>query len=245
MNKKSNLLYGFAGVLILATTFLPAAALAREGEASGVTVSGTISTHVETEDGGDGVSSNASTTARVHEGDENGTSETNQNDTESNTSRFNDGEHQSSKSGHESDKNDNEIEVDQESADNASTTIDSPEHVSNHGELRSFLNHVVKEDNRISDVHVSSSTIETHYEMPAKFLWVIPMNLTADVSVTSDGSVTITYPWYAFFFAKHKNNLAGQLGQSATSTGTTTLSASDQARLLNLLFSHLKTSAEQ
>jgi hypothetical protein len=244
MNKKSNLIQGFVGALILATTLLPAAALARDGEDSGATLPVNISTHIESEDSGDGVSSNSTTTATLQDEGEN-SDNNNQGEEASSTSRHNEGEHQSIKSGHESDVNDNEIEIDQESADTATTTIDAPEHVSNHGELRSFLNHIVKEDSRISDVHVSSSTIETHYEMPAKFLWAIPTNLTADVTVNSDGSVTVTYPWYAFLFAKHDSNLTAQLQQSATSTGTTTLSASVQAHLLNLLFSSLKTSSEQ
>lgn len=215
---------GFVGALVLATTLLPAAALARDGGDSreGSTVN--VSTHIGSDDGIGEVSANSTTTATLR----------------------NDGEDESIDSGRDSQENDNEIEVDKESAHNASTTIDAPEHVSNRGELRSFLNHVVKSDDRISDVRVSSSTIETHYQMPAKFLWTIPMNLTANVSVNSDGSVSVTYPWYAFLFAKHDSDLVAQLQQSAASTGTTTtLSASAQAHLLNALFSNLKTSTQQ
>ncbi|MBY0473196.1 hypothetical protein K2Q00_02840 [Patescibacteria group bacterium] len=228
MDKKSTLAQGLVGALVLATTLLPAAALARDGEDSRTTLPVNVSTHIESEGSDDSISADSATTATVR-----GDNEDKSNDSSGRKLEENDNEIES------------EIEIDQESAHNASTTIDAPEHVSNRGELRSFLNHVIKADDRISDVRVSSSTIETHYQMPAKFLWTIPMNLTAKVSVDSNGSVNITYPWYAFLFAKHDSDLAAQLEQSAASTGTTTLSASAQAHLLNLLFSNLKTSTGQ
>lgn len=233
----------FIGLLIAATGFLPAAALARDNEDSGATLPVNISAPIESEDGGDSVSANSTTTATLRDEGEN--SDNNKQNKEASSTTRNNGEHRSVESVRTSDDTDTEIEIDHDSADNATTTIDTPEQVTNHGELRSFLNHVVKADDHISDVHVSSSTIETHYQIPAKFLWTIPMNLTANVSVASDGSVTVTYPWYAFLFAKHDSTIATQLEQSATSTGTTTLSASAQAQLLNLLFANLKTSTGQ
>lgn len=227
MKKQSYHTQVFAGALILALGLLPAAALARDNEGS---VSGIITSHTGVQGG------EVSTETDIQAG--------------ASVGAQNDGDRSEGVSGSErhqgdenvSDDDADEIEIDQDSADNASSTIDAPEHVTNRGELRSFLNHIVKADEHIADVHISTSTIETHYALPAKFLWAIPASLTADVAIQSDGSVTITYPWYAFLFAKHDSELAAQLHSvaSAGASASTTLSASERAHLLDLLFSTLK-----
>lgn len=255
MKKQSWLNYTFVGVLVLTIGILPAAAFARDDDNSGSHATGTAVIHVETSDGEE-ISVGATTTEGTHaedvdenESDNADNADNNDQGKEASSTRHGqDNEHRDTTPRHESDSDDEdagEIEIDHDSADNATTTIDAPEHVSNRGELRSFLNHVIKEDDRIADVHVSSTTIETHYEMPAKFLWTIPVNLTAEVSVKNDGSVSITYPWYAFLFAKHRGDIETQLEQSVASTSSTTFSANTQAHLLNLLFLTLKNSAGQ
>lgn len=151
---------------------------------------------------------------------------------------------------HEGSENNNnngdneDIDVDHDSALHASSTVTTAVEVKNRGQLRSFLNHLIKGDDRVDDVHVSSTTIETHYQMPAKFLWAIPTTLPAEVVVNADGSVTVSYPWYSFLFAKNGKDLRSQIMTTATSTttATTTVSASVQAHLLNALFSALKES---
>ncbi len=178
---------------------------------------------------------------------ENDNSENDKHDMASTSKNHKGDNNESSIGGEENNNNDGEIEIDHESADNASSTINTPDRVSNRGQLRSFLNHVVKGDDNISDVHVSSTTIETHYELPAKFLWAIPTNIKADVVVNADGSVTVNYPWYAFLFSKNGeiDNKLTQSISSTTGTGaSTTLSANAQAHLLNLLFASLKVSSK-
>lgn len=145
---------------------------------------------------------------------------------------------------------DTDFEVSAADATAASTTIDAPERVTTRGELRAFLNHLVKADDRVADVHVSSTTVETSYEIPAKFLWVIPASISANVAIENDGTVTVKYPWYAFLFAtaKSKDDIRTVVQEQASSTvGTSaqaTLSASTQAHLLNAVFAALKTSVE-
>jgi hypothetical protein len=148
------------------------------------------------------------------------------------------------------DENDNDsddediIEISRDSASKSSTTAGSPEGIKNRGQLRAFINHLVKEDDRIADVSISSTTIDARYAMPSKFLWSIPANINTNISVNTDGSVTIKYPWYAFLFSKDENKTTAKLEESIKSTiasGTsTTFSANVQARLLNILFSSLK-----
>lgn len=148
--------------------------------------------------------------------------------------------------GTKDDKNDIEIDIDHEAALEATTTIKDSAEVHTRGELRSFVNHLVKEDDRIAHVQVSTSTIDAQYSLPARFLWTIPTHISAQVSVGADGSVAVSYPWYAFLFVTHGDELKTQLSQAARSTvgananASTTLTTSTQAHLLNLIFSILK-----
>lgn len=136
-----------------------------------------------------------------------------------------------------------EIEIDHQSALGATSTLSDVNKVTNRGQLRSFLNHVVKADGNIADVTVSSTTVQTRYVLPTKFLGVIPTNLTANVSVGTDGSITIDYPWYAFLFSKKGSELKTQLmNVASTTSASTTLTASAQAHLLNMVLDVLKGS---
>ncbi len=252
MDIKVTFVRGFVGSVILATSLLPTAALAHDGKDSETILPSIVSTHLEARDGEDGSSINASTTSAIqHEIKSNDSDDDSNRNEDSNVKRHTDTERHSVSSKHDAedsditDGDDSEIEIDQDSAESATTTIDSPDHVATHLELRSFLNHIVKQDDRISDVHVSSSTIETHYEIPTKFLWSIPMSLTADVVMNTDGSVTVTYPWYAFLFATPDSDLSVRLPSASSTKGSTTSSANSQAHLLDLLFINLKSSTER
>ena len=241
--KKDHYSQVFIGMLILALGLFPAASYA-ESEHSGVNIEATAGLRVGEGDN-EGRTLESSTTIEARASDERDNAEDDTHDSSTSTKRHQDADRESSVTGRESDEEDMEIEIDQESADTGSSTIDTADNVSNRGELRSFLNHMIKKDDHIADVHVSSTTIETHYEMPAKFLWAIPTSINADVVVNADGSVTVTYPWYAFLFAKDgeiENTLTHALSSSAAETASTSASASVQAHLLNLLFSVLKDS---
>lgn len=140
-----------------------------------------------------------------------------------------------------SDTEDTEIEVDHEHALTATSTVEDSGQVHNRGELRSYLNHLMKQDEHISAVNVSSTTVDTQYSLPANFLGAIPAHVQAQVTVGADGAVTITYPWYAFLFAKHDDKLKSALTQvSSELSASTTLSASAQAHFLNAIFTILK-----
>ncbi len=184
---------------------------------------------------GTGASVGATTSANVHTNAK-GEDDTNANASGSATSTM-----------HREDNEDtSDIEVDHDSA--VETDIDSPAKVTTRGELRSYLNHVMHGDDRVADVTVSSTTIETHYKVPARFLWVIPASLTADVEVASDGSVTVSYPWYSFLFSKKGSELKTELDAAASSntavSTTTALSPSLEAHLVNNLFAALKAGSK-
>lgn len=221
--------------MLIVGLFPAATALAEDGGAQ-------IGSGVHVEMGDSEMNSHSSATVHIEENDGHDSEHA------SSTKHHEGSDHESLKgSEHENDnnqgdENDNEIEIDHDSADEASTTVEKPEEVSNHGQLRSFLNHLLKEDDNINDVHVSSTTVETHYDVPAKLLWAIPAHVNASVTVNNDGTVSVTYPWYAFLFAKD-GDLDGKLTQavaSSTANASTTVSASLQAHLINAIFSILK-----
>lgn len=223
MNNKRRFLSLSAGIMALLFGLFPSAVALAESEHGGVSAGTSLQTQIETDDH-EGVSIGATTSANIRESD----SEDSQDDL--------------NEQGDIEDSD--EVEVDHDSAFQATTTIENSDKVHNRGELRSFLNHLVKEDDRIANVRVSSTSVETEYSIPARFLWAIPTNISGQVSVGADGVVTITYPWYAFLFARHDDELKAQLTQAASTTvgasASTTLSASTQARLLNLILSVLK-----
>lgn len=239
------------GAVVLVAGLLPAAVFADNTVNVNATVPVSVGAHVGGDEGEGDVHMSATGTVRMD--DEDRTNEDRINEDEATSSGEN--RHESRMKQDDQDENesiranidDGEIEIDQDSADNASSTIESPREVTNRGQLRSFLNHVVKSDDRIADVQVSSTTVEAHYALPSKFLWAIPANITADVTVNSNGTVSVTYPWYAFLFAKQGSELQSELSQTATSAGvgSTTFSASTQAHLLDLLFAGLKASSEK
>ncbi len=233
MKNQSKNLKIFAGLVILNLGLLPLSVLARESEGLRVNVPINVSAGVQSDDGEE-ASLHSTTSANLGEREED-------------RGVINVSKEHDEESDHEFDEGKDEIDIDQDEAGNASTTISSESKVSNHGQLRSFLNHLLKDNDRISDVHISSTSIDTHYSLPAKFLWTIPVNLTAEVTINSDGSVTIHYPWYSFLYLTKKGDMETKLEAIASSTisanSSTTISASSQAHLLNLLFSNLKASA--
>jgi len=244
MNNKKRLLSLSAGVAALLLGLYPGAIAFAESEDGGLSVGASLQTQIET-DNHEGSSVGAATSANIKESDSGEVDSEDSHSTATTTVHREDLQRNSNEQGdNENNDDSDEVEVDHDSALQATTTIENSDEVHNRGQLRSFLNHLVKEDDRIADVQVSSTTIETQYSLPARFLWVIPASISAHVSVGTDGSVTITYPWYAFLFAKHDDEIKDQITQAASSTvgasASTTFSAGTQAHLLNLILSVLK-----
>lgn len=240
MKHKMRLLPLAAGAAALVFGLYPGAIAFAESGDDGVSVQARIEAGDQ-----EGVSIDASTSATLKESDSRGRdSEDSRGRSATSSSEREDSARNADEQGNDEDSG--EIEVDHDSALQATTTIKNSDEVHTNGELRSFLNHLVKEDDRIANVQISSTTIETQYALPARFLWAIPTSIPAHVAVGADGSVTITYPWYAFLFAKHDDEIKTQLTQAASSTvgvsTSTALSADTQAHLLNLLFSILRGS---
>lgn len=245
MNNKKLLLSLFIATTVAAISVRPGLMVFAESEDGGASSGADSQNQIDSGRHGD---SRYGTTTPI-EGDK---SDSNESDAESSrastTAKTGHGEsarHDSNQVGdRENSDTGTEVDVDHESALDATTTLESSDQVHNRGELRSYLNHLVKNDERVAEVQVSSTTVETRYALPARFMWSIPASIPAQVAVGADGSVTITYPWYAFLYSKQDDAIRNQLLQAASSTtgggASTTLSASQQAHLLDEILSALK-----
>jgi|GEM_PF-3352137 len=122
--------------------------------------------------------------------------------------------------------------------------------VHDRNELRQFARAALQEDRNIENVHISSTTVRTEYPTRARFLGVVPANVKAQVDVNADGTVSVTFPWYAFLFATNKGELQSQVQNSVLSTlgiSTTTAGAPEgqltpqqQATVLDSIISTLR-----
>lgn len=208
------------------------------------------------DEGNSNSSAEATTSAETSQHQENHGRKNNEHATSTNGSRDGGRDQQEGKN-YEYDSAENqtgEVEVDRESADAGMLATSTPrvEHsqdVNNSDQLRSFAAHVINEDRHVSRVALSSSTVEAHVDTPASFLGFLPTSVQAQVSVNSDGSVDVHYPWYAFFFKTNQDQVKTQvtdavdqaLASTTLDTQTqTTLSAKLQATILESITSSLK-----
>lgn len=84
------------------------------------------------------------------------------------------------------------------SADYAITKADS---VRTSASLESYAAATIRADERLDSVEMKEGKMDMQYRKPAKFLWIFPASINAHVTVDQEGTVTATYPWYAFLFS--------------------------------------------
>lgn len=204
---------------------LAAPALARDGE-----------------DEGRGASLNATVSAEIHAGDKGKSDGTSTQELKSRERESQD-----------EDLNENEsaeIEVDREHASTTAGDVRHSEDVQNFGQLRSFAAHVINEERHVNRVNLSSTTVRAHVDTPASLLGIIPATVGTQVDVAQDGSVNVTYPWYAFLFKKNTDAVKAQITTAVSQTLASsslsaeeqqTLSAKLQATILQSIVSSLKS----
>lgn len=146
------------------------------------------------------------------------------------------------------DQNDQEeMDIGRDSVDTQASSTVEIEHadkVHNKTDLKHFAETKLKGDENANEVKLSSTTVETAYQTHARLFGFIPMSLNTHVAVNNDGTVSVTFPWYAFFFGTEKDKLQSDLTQAAqttvgSTTASTTLSAQMQAHLLDSILSTL------
>lgn len=154
-------------------------------------------------------------------------------------------EHRSAKSEQD---DQSEIEIDQESLDSidASTTVSDSSEVENDRDLKGFAAGKLRRDDKIDNVRLSSTTVEAEYPTEARLFGFIPATIHATVAVSSDGTVNVSFPWYAFLFATPKDDLHNSVSKAVdtalattTASGSGNLSAKAQATILSGILSAL------
>ncbi len=170
---------------------------------------------------------------------------------ESGTSTASEGESQTEDTG--------EIELDRQSIglfEHATSTalehaVQNPHVIATQGELQNFAASTLQNDQNISNVTLSSTTVSTDYSTKARFLGFIPASVPAHVEVSNDRTVNVNFPWWAFLFAINRNEIQSQAEQAVqTSLGATTtaqtggaarFTRAQQATVLDNLISGLQS----
>lgn len=74
--------------------------------------------------------------------------------------------------------------------------------------MESYAAATVNADERFDSVEMNENGMEITYRKPARFLWIIPASLKTEITVASDGAVTVGYPWYAFLMSTDESRAA-------------------------------------
>ena len=147
-------------------------------------------------------------------------------------------------------QNDDEMDIERGSMDaQASSTVglERAEQVHDRNALRRFAMAKLKADENANEVKLSSTTVEASYPTHARLFGFIPTSLNTRVAINSDGTVSVTLPWYAFLFGTEGDKVHANLEETVqatigSTTASTTLTAQMQARLLESILATLHAS---
>lgn len=106
---------------------------------------------------------------------------------------------------------------------------------------------LLRSDANVSAIALSPARVMLRYREPAKLFGFIRVQLPVEVSVTADGKTSVTYPWYSFLYATNETSLSVRTDAAARSdlpAASSTLSAAEQATLLDSLHAILKSEAD-
>ncbi len=110
----------------------------------------------------------------------------------------------------------------------------TPGMITSNSDLTAYAQASMKDDKNIQNVSVTDSEVSMKYREPAKFLGFIPGAITAKVTVDSDGSVTVRYPWYRFLMkvpekkADLESDVKANVGTVGSVSGSFTVSTKAQ-----------------
>lgn len=106
--------------------------------------------------------------------------------------------------------------------------------------LESYLGASVQNDERLTSVAISENQMDLTYKRDGRLLWIIPIQMGTDVSVSAEGAVTVRYPWYSFLVATDESRadlearLAGEVASieaNLAANAEATLSGTSQSGL--------------
>lgn len=132
----------------------------------------------------------------------------------------------------------------------ADLSIKSPAAVQSKTELASYARNVAKANADLSDVILSDTEVSVTHREYARIFWIFPVKVSAQATVTSDGNVTVTFPWYVFAGAKSAELEAKVKAAvhssipTASATAQVKLSAQAQAQVLEEATAAMKSQLE-
>jgi len=88
----------------------------------------------------------------------------------------------------------------------------------------------------IEAVAYDENTVEVRYGVPGRLFGFIPVTMTAQVEVASDGTVAVSYPWYRFLVATDaegdiESELSSRIDSSAAFTASAKAALVDEIRV--------------
>lgn len=126
------------------------------------------------------------------------------------------------------------------------STVTAAAQVSSSDDLKSYAVAAMKSDGNIRGMSFSDNSVEVDYREPGRLFGFIPVSVTAMANVNSDGSVTVTHPWYDFLIAKDDTNLqstlAANVGPMATANASGQWSYATEAKIADAMKSNLESS---
>ncbi len=128
---------------------------------------------------------------------------------------------------------------------NAVVTIDANSVVTEE-DLTTYVDSQMTTDANLKEVSYTDTTVTVAYKQPAKLFGFISSSLTATAEVQADGTVEVSYPWYAFLYSKTVTaaDLETELSSSVSGmvTADTTLTAQAKAQIASRLQAALAAS---
>ncbi len=114
------------------------------------------------------------------------------------------------------------------------------------GDVKSHSEAAMKADTDLTAVENASDSVSVSYREPAKLFGFIKVHVSATAEARADGSVSVTYPWYAIIMTKDRvgleNSVKAHVGTAASADST--LSANTRIHLIDLLQAGLREHAE-
>lgn len=110
-------------------------------------------------------------------------------------------------------------------------------------DLSGFVATEISADENISKIETSSKNVSVTYNQPAKLFGIIPVTVKATATVSAEGKVDVTYPWFAFMLTTNEANLEASIRNrigvtasvvsAATADADTGFAAATQAEIIS------------
>ncbi|MBV9349759.1 MAG: hypothetical protein JO026_03335 [Patescibacteria group bacterium] len=115
--------------------------------------------------------------------------------------------------------------------------------VSSDAALATYAKAVVKSDDNVGSVATGPDHVAVTYKQRAWLFGFIPTTVNTEADVTSDGKVSVHYPWYAFLMKTTKSSLENRIhaSLSADMGANANASGSFNARTEAMLVSSLRS----